>query len=81
MTLKLKYFVPFDQLMGKAEVLQLERGTTVKDLLTALAARYPGFSQGSAGYLLFLRNGVICSPGDRLLEGDEISILVPQSGG
>jgi molybdopterin converting factor small subunit len=80
--LRLKYFVSFDRLMGKTEPLQVEEGASVRDLLSALAARYDGFSQkGRKESLIILRNGTLCSPGDKLSEGDEISILTPQMGG
>ena len=80
--LKLKYFVSFDQLMGKTESLQVENGSSVRDLLAALAAKYAGFSQASlTRSLIILLNGTLCSPGDPLSEGDEISILTPQLGG
>jgi molybdopterin converting factor small subunit len=80
--LKLKYFVHFDQLMGKTESLEVEEGTSVKDLLTVLAAKYSGFPQsGFKTHLIILLNGTICTHDDKLSEGDGISILTPQVGG
>ena len=82
MNLKVKYFVPFDQLMGKTESLQLPDGATVQDLLTLLGQKYTGFSLGNLEHqLVILLNGAICTPNARLSEGDEISILMPQLGG
>ena len=80
--LTVKYFVPFDRLMGKTEPLQLEDGSSVQDLLDSLAARYAGFSRASRkGSLIILINGTLCGPDDKLSEGDAISILTPQLGG
>ena len=80
--LKLKYFVHFDQLMGKTESLEVAEGTSVKDLLTALAQKYDGFSKSSPQkHLVILINGVISNQDDKVSEGDEISILTPQLGG
>ena len=81
-TLKLKYFVHFDQLMGKKESLEVAEGTSVKDLLTALAEKYDGFSKSiPQKHLVILINGVISTQDDKVSEGDEISILTPQLGG
>ena len=82
LTLKLKYFVRFDQLMGKTESLEVAEGTSVKDLLTALAEKYDGFSKSiSQQQLIILINGVFSAQDDKVSEGDEISILTPQMGG
>ena len=81
-TLKLKYFVPFDQLMGKTESLEVEEGTSVKDLLTALAEKYDGFSKSiTEKNLVIIINGIFSTQNDRVSEGDEICILTPQMGG
>jgi molybdopterin converting factor small subunit len=81
-TLKLKYFVPFDQLMGKTESLEVEEGTSVKDLLTALAEKYDGFSKSiPEKNLVIIINGIFSTQNDRVSEGDEICILTPQMGG
>jgi sulfur carrier protein ThiS len=82
LTLKLKYYVHFDRLMGKTESLEVAEGTSVKDLLTALAAKYDGFPKPNLQkHLVILKNGAICSRDDKVSEGDEISILTPQLGG
>jgi len=80
--LKVKFFVPFDRLMGKTEFFQVDDGTTIKKLFTILAAKYPGFGQASLkGQWVILLNGAICTPEGKLAEGDTISILAPQLGG
>jgi len=82
LSLKLKYFVPFDQLMGKTESLPVEDGSSVQDLLATLAAKYAGFSQASLKrHLIILLNGTLCTQDEKLSDGDEISILTPQLGG
>lgn len=82
MNLKVKYFVPFDQLMGKTESLPLPDGATVRDLLTLLGQKYTGFNLASREhYLVILLNGAICTQNAQLSGGDEISILTPQLGG
>ncbi|MCX5907511.1 MAG: MoaD/ThiS family protein [Deltaproteobacteria bacterium] len=82
MSLKVKYFVPFDQLMGKTESLQLPDGSTVQDLLTLLGQKYTGFNLAShEHHLVILLNGAICTQNAKLSGGDEISILTPQLGG
>ena len=80
--LTVKYFVPFDRLMGKTEPVQLEDGSSVQDLLRSLAGKYEEFSRaGRRGSLIILLNGTLCGPDDKLSEGDAISILTPQLGG
>ena len=81
-TLKLKYYVHFDQLMGKTESLEVPEGISIKDLLTVLAAKYSGFSQSAfKTHLIILLNGTICTHDDKLSDGDQISFLTPQMGG
>jgi len=81
-TLKLKYFVPFDHLMGKTESLEVAEGASVKDLLMALAEKYDGFSKSiPEKHLIIIINGIFSTQDDRVSEGDEISILTPQMGG
>ena len=80
--LKLKYFVPFDQLMGKVEILQVEDGLTVEDLFPVLAAKYRGFRQFDLfERLIVLLNGTVCKRNSIIHDGDEISVLTPLVGG
>ena len=80
--LKIKYFVPFDQLMGKTETLAVGEGTTIQGLIEMLSRKYSGFNQTNLrNQLVILINGVLCSPGGTLSDRDEISILTPLVGG
>jgi len=82
MNLKVKYFVPFDQLMGKTEILELDVGAAVEALLSLLGQKYPEFNLASLEHhLIILLNGTLCTQNVELSEGDEISILTPQLGG
>ena len=80
--LKIKYFVHFDQLMGKTEVFEVEDGLMIKDLFRILAEKHNGFNQSNAPErLITLLNGTVCSTESMIHDGDEISILNPLVGG
>ena len=81
-SLKIKYFVPFDQLMGKTEELPLEGSLRLEDLIGLLAKKYKGLAESNLfDKLIILCNGEICSKESRVGEGDVISILAPLIGG
>lgn len=80
-TLKLKYFVNFDGLMGKAESLRIAEGASIADLVASLARKYPGFSASSNRPIVIIINGIISGPDAKISAGDEVSILTPQLGG
>jgi len=80
--LKIKYFVHFDQLMGKTEVFQVEDGLMIKDLFRILAAKHNGFNQSNPHErFIILLNGRVGNTESMICDGDEISILTPLVGG
>jgi molybdopterin converting factor small subunit len=82
MTLRIKYFVPFDQLMGKSEILQAEKGAKVMDILALLSKKYREFGVSNlCDNLVILVNGKIYKQEWPMEDGDQISILTPLMGG
>jgi len=80
--IRIKYFVPFDQLMGSTENLPLFEGAKIQDCLTLLGQKYRDLGQAHLkNQLIILINGSLCSQNVELLEGDEISLLTPLLGG
>jgi molybdopterin converting factor small subunit len=81
MNIKVKYFVPFDQLMGKTESIPLPDQATIQDLLSLLGQKYTGFGLASREHLVIILNGAICTQNIRFSGGEQISILTPLQGG
>jgi molybdopterin converting factor small subunit len=81
-TIKIKYFVPLSQLMGKVEELQLGKTLPLEDLIQQVSQKYKGFAESDwFPHMIVLQNGEMCQKGRFLQDGDEIAILVPQVGG
>lgn len=80
--LEIKYYVPFDRLMGKTEVFYMEGGLKLIDFLELLAKKYKGFAIPNLfDQMVILVNGKICKKDAILNNGDLISILTPLVGG
>jgi len=75
-------FARVRELLGAAaQDLQCEEGATVADVWDALANRY-GAIAALASSTRIARNGrVVSDPGERLADGDELSLLPPVGGG
>lgn len=81
MKVRVKLFASFRNIVGqKEEEVELEEGTTVKDLLEQYISRFPEMDR--------YRNHIILSvnkeygPSNLVLkDGDEVSFLPPVSGG
>jgi hypothetical protein len=81
-TLNIKYYVPFDNLMNKTELLQVEPGSKITDVFTLLARKYTGFDSPNIfdRFVVFL-NGMACRGESQVKEGDEVSIIAFLMGG
>jgi molybdopterin converting factor small subunit len=80
--LKIKYYVPFDDLMGKTEVLHIEGGTKIIVILQLLAKRYKGFALPNIfDQVVILLNGKLCKEDWPIEDGDQVSIFTPLVGG
>lgn len=81
MKIRVKLFASFRNIVGeKEEELQLEEGTTVKDLLEQYISRFPEMDRYREHIILSV-NKQYGSPGLVLKDGDEVSFLPPVSGG
>jgi len=74
--------------VGSRELeLELEDGATLGDLLEALYGRFPRLREIVEGLekrglnVLFMVNGSTAALGERLRDGDVVTILPPASGG
>ena len=80
--IKIRYFVPFDDLMGKSEFVVVEEGTVGKEIFSVLSKRHPDFATvDMARYLLLIVNARTCPEDYRFRDGDVVSILYPVEGG
>ncbi len=78
-----KYLAAIADYTGKREeVLEVEDGSTLDDLLRYIRERYPKLKDFEKRFrILVLLNGVN-SPGDmKLSDGDRVALLPPVSGG
>lgn len=66
---------------GGSHELQVEDGASVADVWDALAGRYAAIAP-LAGSTRIARNGrVVSDTGERIEDGDELSLLPPVGGG
>lgn len=63
-----------------ATALELPAGSSVRDALDALAARHPALAP-LAPHLAVAVDGTLARPGDALVDGAELALLPPVSGG
>lgn len=81
MTIRVLYFARIREKLGlDAEEIEVEEGSTVGDVLDGLAMRY----EIVRGLQAALRAGVndrYASRGVVLMDGDEVALLSPVSGG
>jgi molybdopterin synthase sulfur carrier subunit len=93
MDVKVKLLRPFNEMVGSQEItMSIDDGSNARDLLEAMAAKYPKFREGIheedgtlTDYLTFFVNDKPMSALkglDTVLEnGDEILMFMPVSGG
>ena len=81
MNIKIRLFAAFKDLLGKSELdINLEGGSTIEDAKEYLKSNYP-----QIGHLIdisrFAVNMEYKSTNETLSDGDELSIIMPVSGG
>ena len=80
--LKVKYFVPFDGLMGKIEFIHVREGTKREDIFGVLSMHHKGFASSKlTKSLVVLVNGQMCGADYMFEKGDEVSIFTAVAGG
>lgn len=81
MDVRVRLFAFQRELVGQRYVgLELAEGATVADGWDGLVARYPALEPGRAS-VRFARNGEYADPADGLVDGDELAVIPPVSGG
>jgi molybdopterin synthase catalytic subunit len=79
--IRIRLFAMQRELAGAREVaVELPDGADVEAAWRALVARHPVLDAGRAS-LRFARNGEYAEPATRLMEGDEVAMIPPVSGG
>ncbi len=89
MRINVRAFASFREILGREIVLDLQEGSTVKDLLQVLAAGDEKFLEAAfdrsgavRDYVLLMKNKKrIDSPHEELCAGDEVAIFPPVAGG
>ena len=81
MRVKVKLFASFREIVGKKEEeIEIDEGTTVKQLLEKYIERFPSLERYKDHIILSV-NREYGAAGLELREGDEVSFLPPVSGG
>jgi molybdopterin converting factor subunit 1 len=80
-TVTVRYFAAAREAAGlSAETVDLPAEATVTTLLRDLVRRHPGLS-ALVGTLRVARSDRFVQPGTLLLEGDDVALIPPVSGG
>jgi molybdopterin converting factor small subunit len=81
MTVSVQFFSYFKELTGCAQTtVKMDDGSTLGDLVTQLAARFPKWSPMQKSTLIAV--GVDYQPREYILQpGDEVSLFPPVQGG
>jgi MoaE-MoaD fusion protein len=78
---RVRLFAIQRELAGTREVpLDLPDGSTIADAWSALVERYPSLAPGRAS-VRFARNGAYADESTALVDGDEVAMIPPVSGG
>ncbi len=81
MTLQVLFFATARERAGCADAtLELPAGSRVADALAAVAARWPQLAP-LRGHLAVAVNGTLARADDALVDGAELALLPPVSGG
>jgi len=95
MKIKVRAFASFREILGKEIEMELKEGSTVRDLLEALASSSPKLKEAAfddsgnlLDYVLLMINRKRIDPSDpeaylktELKDGDEVAIFPPVAGG
>jgi molybdopterin synthase sulfur carrier subunit len=95
MKIKVRAFASFREILGKEIEMELKEGSTVRDLLEALASYSPKLEEAAyddsgdlKDYVLLMINRKRIDPSDpeaylkaELKDGDEVAIFPPVAGG
>lgn len=82
MKVRVLAFARVRELLGNAEQeLQIEDGATIADVWDTLADRYTALVPLGASTRIARNGRVISDSGERLEDGDELSLLPPAGGG
>jgi molybdopterin synthase sulfur carrier subunit len=87
MKISFRLFANFREVTGKKDLALEVSGGTVMDAIRALIAFYPGLGPlmlhdgALKPYVNVLINGKTSKPSDKILEGDELAVFPPVSGG
>lgn len=85
----LKFYAPFDRLVGREARVELEEPLSLRDLLIRLRERHPGLApyihedrdHAISAYVSFLREGKPVALDDLVEDRDTIEVLLPATGG
>lgn len=75
-------FARVRELLGSgSQEMQVEDGATIADVWDALANRYVELAALSASTRIARNGRIVADPGERVHDGDELSLLPPVGGG
>jgi molybdopterin converting factor subunit 1 len=81
MYIKVRLFAAFKDLLGESELdINLEEGSTIDDVKEYLKSNYPQINH-LINISRFAVNMEYKSTNEKLSDGDELSIIMPVSGG
>ena len=81
MKVRVLFFASFREGAGiQEETVELEAGSGLQDLKKLLKSRHPGI-ENLWDIAVFSVNRAYADPGQELIEGDEVAIFPPISGG
>lgn len=81
MTIRVRLFAMQRELAGTREVaIELPDGASIEDVWSATVERFPALAPGRVS-VRFARNGAYAPPETALLDGDEVAMIPPVSGG
>src|SRR5438093_113095 len=81
MQVQVRFFATYREIVGAGQLAwTLRDGTTVGQLVEAVLAKYPRLV-GHGNHMLLAVNHEVVRPDNVLMEGDEVALLPPVSGG
>jgi hypothetical protein len=84
-----RFFGPFIKLAEQEVAIDLKKPISIRELITMLASRYPGFAQYAGrehdvelfAHIMFVRSGAPLKSTDKIYNEDQINVLLPVTGG